>query len=54
MDAPNTPNPANPNAQDEFMDTVQGLANQAQDPAVQNQIQGPAWVGQNVSMQPLQ
>ena len=42
MDAPNVPNPANPNAQDQFVDTVQGPANQAQDPAVQNQAQGPA------------
>ena len=54
MDAPNAPNPANPNAQDQFMDVVQGPANQAQGPAVQNQIQGPAQVGQNVRMQPLQ
>ena len=51
MDALNTPNPANPNAQDQFVDAVQGptdqaqgLAgqNQAQGPAVQNQAQGPA------------
>ena len=42
MDAPNAPNPANPNAQDQFMDAVQGPANQAQGPAVQNQAQGPA------------
>ena len=42
MDAPNTPNPANPNAQDQFMDAVQGSANQAQGPAAQNQAQGPA------------
>ena len=51
MDAPNTPNPANPNAQDQFVDAVQGPANQAQGlvgqtqaqgPAVQNQDQGPA------------
>ena len=43
MDAPNTPNPANPNAQDQFVDVVQGPANQAQGPAVQNQaqVQGP-------------
>ena len=41
MDAPNAPNPANPNAQDQFMDTVQGPANQAQGPTVQNQAQGP-------------
>ena len=58
MDAPNAPNPANPNAQDQFMDAVQGPANQAQGPAVQNQAQGPAnnnaQVGQNVPMQPPQ
>ena len=42
MDAPNTPNPANPNAQDQFMDAVQGPT---------NQVQGPAQVGQNVPMQ---
>ena len=34
--------PANPNAQDQFMDAVQGPTNQAQGPAVQNQAQGPA------------
>ena len=45
MDAPNTPNPANPNAQDQFMDEVQGPANQAQGPANQNQAQVPAsWI----------
>ena len=38
----NAPNPANPNAQDQFVDAVQGPTNQAQDPAVQNQAQGPA------------
>ena len=58
MDAPNAPNPANPNAQDQFMDAIQGPANQAQGPAVQNQAQGPAnnnaQIGQNVSMQPPQ
>ena len=54
MDAPNAPNPANPKAQDQFMDALQGPANQAQGPAVQNQVQGPAQVGQNVPMQPLQ
>ena len=42
MDAPNTPNPANPNAQDQFVDAVQGSTNQAQGPAGQNQAQGPA------------
>ena len=41
MDAPNAPNPANPNAQDQFMDVVQGPRNQAQSPAVQNQAQDP-------------
>ena len=69
MDAPNALNPANPNAQDQFVDMVedpanqaQGLAgqNQAQGPAVQNQppVQGPvnnnAQVGQNIPMQPQQ
>ena len=44
MDAPNTPNPINPNIQDQ--DAVQGLANQVQVPAAQN----PAQVGQNVSV----
>ena len=49
MDAPNAPNPANPNAQDQFVDAVQGPTNQnqAQDPANNN-----AQVGQNVPMQP--
>ena len=58
MDAPNAPNPANPNAQDQFMDAVQGPTNQAQGPAVQNQAQGPtnnnAQIGQNVPVQPPQ
>ena len=39
------PNPTNPNAQDQFVafvDMVQGPANQAQGPAVQDQAQGPA------------
>ena len=67
MDVPNSPNPANPNAQDQFMDAVQGPANQvkgsavqnqAQGPAVQNQAQGPtnnnAQVGQNVPVQTTQ
>ena len=61
MDAPNTSNPPNPNAQDQFMDAVQGPANQAQGPAAQAQaqglaVQGPAnnnaQVGQNVPIQP--
>ena len=42
MDAPKAPNPANPNAQDQFVDVVQGPANQAQGPAIQNQAQVPA------------
>ena len=58
MDAPNAPNPANPNAQDQFVDVVQGPTNQAQGPAVQNQAQGPAnnnaQIGQNVPVQPPQ
>ena len=41
MDAPNAPHPANPNAQDQFMDAIQGLTNQAQGLAVQNQARGP-------------
>ena len=68
MDAPNAPNPTNPNAQDQFMDAVQGPAaqNQAHGPAAQVQgpavqgtaAQGPAnnnaQVGQNVPIQPPQ
>ena len=42
MDAPNAPNHANQNAQDKFVDVVQGPTNQAQGPAVQNQAQIPA------------
>ena len=42
MDAPNTPNPANPNAQDQFMYVVQGPTN------------NNAQVGQNVPVQPPQ
>ena len=41
MDAPNAPNPANLNAQDQFVDAVQGPTNQALGPAIQNQAQGP-------------
>ena len=52
MNAPNTPNPANPNAQDQFMDAVQGPTNQAQGPAVQNQVQCLAQIGQNVPVEP--
>ena len=60
MDAPNAPNPTNPNAQDQFVDAVQGPANQAQGhvvqnqaqgPAVQIQVQGPAEVDQNMPVQ---
>ena len=61
MDAvqgPTALNPTNPNAQDQFVDAVQGPANQVQGPAAQNQAQGPAnnnaQVGQNVPMQPPQ
>ena len=58
MDAPNDLNPANPNAQDQFVDAVQGPVNQAEGPAVQNQAQGPAnnnaQIGQNVPVQPSQ
>ena len=42
MDAPNATNPTNPNAQDQFVDAVQGPTNQAQVPAAQNQVQCPA------------
>ena len=60
MDAPNAHNPANPNAQDQIIDVVQGPANQAQVPAgqipiqvpaVQIPVQGPAQVGQNIPVQ---
>ena len=50
MDAPNTPNPANPNVQDQNADATQGPANQAQGPAVQNPVQGPA--NQNLAQGP--
>ena len=68
MDAPNSPNPANPNAQDQNVDLAQGSTNQDQGPTVQNQVQVPAGqipaqnlavpvqspiqVGQNVPVQP--
>ena len=61
MEAPNAPIPANPNAQDQFVDVVQGPTNQAQIPvgqipaqvpAVQVSVQGPAQVGQNLPVQP--
>ena len=51
MDAPNAPNPANPNAQDQFVDAVQGPTNQAQ---AQGRANNNAQVGQNVPMQPPQ
>ena len=72
MDAPNAPNPANPNEQDQNADAAQGPANQAQGPVEQNQaqvppaqiqiqvpvaqipIQGPAQIGQNIPVQPLE
>ena len=41
MDAPNAPNPANPNAQGQNADAEPGPANQVQGPMVQNQAQGP-------------
>ena len=41
MDAPNAPNPAKPNAQDQDADAAQGPENQPQGPAEQNQAQGP-------------
>ena len=41
MDAPNAPNLANQNEQDQNEDVAQGPANQAQDPVVQNPAQGP-------------
>ena len=42
MDAPNAPNLANPNAQDQIIEVVQCPTNQAQGPTVQNQAQVPA------------
>ena len=42
MDAQKAPNLANPNAQDQFVDVVQGPTNKAQSPTVQNPVQGPA------------
>ena len=42
MDAPNAPNPTNPNAQHQNVNVVQGPTNQAQGPMVQNQAQVPA------------
>ena len=49
MDAPNAPNPTNPDMQDQFVDAVQGPAAQAQGPANNN-----APVSQNVPIQPPQ
>ena len=49
MDAPNAPNPANPNAQDQFLDVLQDTANQAQGLANNN-----AQIGQDMPMQPPQ
>ena len=54
MDAPNAPNPTNPNAQDQFMDAVQGPAAQAQGLAFQGPANNNAPVGQNVPIQPPQ
>ena len=42
MDAPNAPNPANPNAHDQNADATKGPMNLVQGPMVQNQAQGPA------------
>ena len=42
MDAPNAPNPANPNAQGQNADAELGPAKQVQGPMVQNEAQGPA------------
>ena len=41
MDAPNAPNPGNPNAQSQNVDAEPDPANQTQGPMVQNQAQGP-------------
>ena len=38
----NAPNPANLNAQHQFVDVVQGPTNQTQGPTIQHQAQGPA------------
>ena len=55
MDAPNAPNPTNPNAQDQFMDAVQGPAAQNQAQGLAAQAQGPANDnvpdGQNIPIQ---
>ena len=68
MDAPSSPNPSNPNAQDQNVNVVQGPTTQAQGPAIQNQVQvpavpaqvpavqvpvqGPVQVGPNLPVQP--
>ena len=54
MDAPNAPNPANHNAQDQFIDAMQGPAAQVQGPAVQGPANNNSPVGQNVPIQPQQ
>ena len=63
MDAPNAPNPTNPNAQDQCVDAVQGPAAQDQAQGSAAQVQGPAVQGpannnapvsQNVPIQPQQ
>ena len=41
MDAPNAPNPANQNEQDQNADVAQGPTNQSQGPVEQDQAQGP-------------
>ena len=41
MDAPNAPNPASPNVQDQNADAAQGPMNQAEGPTIQNPAQGP-------------
>ena len=53
MDAPNASNPANPNAQDQFVGVVQGPANQAQGLAGQNQAEGPAVQNQPPAQGPV-
>ena len=53
MDAPNAPNPANPNAQDQFVDVVQGPTNQVQGLAGQNQVQGPTVQNQSPVQGPV-
>ena len=51
MDGPNAPNPTNPAAQDQFIDTVQGQGPAAQAPGPAN---NNAPVGPNVPIQPPQ